>query len=434
MARFGAVWMPLRRGQPIFPRSRPGIRLDFFEVAPMIIVKQAVNHPYIPQERALVVERKDLGACPLGTIGNLHFRAEQGGTPRASRIGVMLTDAWHTLLKLSHDLMYCFTFERPEGQEEHAEFMAARRSSRRIGNLLGCLTAPANDVHADFRTAQALAQLAQISRGDLADLQGGRESLGCYLNELSDADLIALRNGVLGCPAARAAVLEEVARTSYWAQNRAPEVLDQIARSLSRQFAKKVVQEPFTRIGELLSASPVDGAKLQETLIRLARGLDQFKASRELTVVGSDDDPLDVYLRLLTREQRQALMTEESIARLRDAHKALAADRDDSEHPACIMLERITATLTRELAAPGRPERRKEPSPSEEIRAAVEMPRKISPEFAQKIRAIEPLLEEIAIKRRARADADVKPLQVGPIQAEGPRPGSPDIAHKAVSP
>ncbi|MGE8591731.1 MAG: hypothetical protein ACN6OD_20370, partial [Alcaligenes sp.] len=42
------------------------------------------------QEPAL--ERKDLGSCPLGTVGNLQFNAKQGGTRRATAVGVWLSD------------------------------------------------------------------------------------------------------------------------------------------------------------------------------------------------------------------------------------------------------------------------------------------------------------------------------------------------------
>jgi len=446
----------------------------------MIIIKQADNNPvlaYLPQERKVVVERKDLGACPLGTVGNLQFRAEQGGTPRASRVGVMLSDAWHALLKLSNDLMYCFTFKQADGQEEHIEFMAARSSSRRIGNLLGCLTAPADDVRADLRTAQELAELAEMSRGNLANLTGGRESLGFYLNELSDADLISLHNGVLGCPAARASVLNEVAQISFWAQDRAPQVLNQIAKALSRQFAKKVVQEPFTLISDLLSANPVDRKKLEEPLIRLAKGLQQFQDSRKLTALESDGDPLDSYLRLLPKKQLEALLTKKSISNLEKVQKERPLTEDASKNPAFIMLDRITTRLKSERDARVQPERQQEPvlaeesldtakdprqsrlqdmetalspakessgspavelnawfqpgqveapapAPAEKSRIVIKVPRQISVKIDQKRQAIEPLLEEIVRKWRIRVDVDTELFQNSPNQAEGP-PASP---------
>ncbi|WP_394065658.1 hypothetical protein [Alcaligenes sp. WGS1538] len=347
-SNFSCAWRRQADASSILPYDRPG------EAEAGIVLAHG------SQVRRLVVERQDLECPPLGVIGNLHFKAEQGGTARAGFVGALLSDMRRSLADLSTVKIWL------TGGLDHTrcvKLTQARVNSRDIGNLLGCLTAPANDSLANFRTAQELVQLVERSKGDLANLTGGREALTFYLDELTDSDLIALHNGALGCPAARSAVLQDVAEISHHAMHRAPEMLNQIAKALSQRFVKKVVQEPFGLLvgllfaisermrkldAQKLDARELDAQKLEEPLIRLAQGLEQFKASRKLTAVKADGDPLDIYLRFIPEEQLEILLTLHKSSRLADIQYALERDKNDPENPACLMLGRINDALKRE--------------------------------------------------------------------------------------
>lgn len=49
------------------------------------------------QELVLQLQREDLGACPLGIVGNLQVNAKQGGTAPARRAGVLLSEIRRSL-------------------------------------------------------------------------------------------------------------------------------------------------------------------------------------------------------------------------------------------------------------------------------------------------------------------------------------------------
>lgn len=209
--------------------------------------------------------RKDVGSCVLGTVGNLRFSAKQGGSARATRTGVMLSEIRRSVANLFTGLTR-YVMRAPQSVRARSDALdQARANSRLIGNLLGSLTSPADSVMGWVRITQKLEQLAERSKGDLANLKGWHYCLETYVAELSNADLKAMRNGVLGNAFAREFLLCE---DSGKHPGLATEMLNQIAQVLERRLAQ-TLQEPLEGIAEQLSAKSIDGEKLKGYLSSL---------------------------------------------------------------------------------------------------------------------------------------------------------------------
>lgn len=196
------------------------------------------------QTDAQELQRQGFAPGALGTVGNLRFKPEQGGTARAPRRAVPtgLRDAW-TKLK--------FRFNRVSAdvREQHDDMIQRRDNSRRIGNMLGLLTARTDDVKAQARVGRELEQLADLSQGDLANLPGAMQALSFYMGDLRRNDLDALRDGVLGNRTARGAVLSRISfDSSAWATG----VLFQISDAVNQRLAQEVVQGPLWKICKLM--------------------------------------------------------------------------------------------------------------------------------------------------------------------------------------
>ena len=245
-----------------------------------------IQHPGQPGLQSL--QRHDFEAGPLGHVGNLRFRAAPGATPR--------TTAPNALQRFGQFMSRLAFYVTASPGQRAQQFMLdqARDNSRRIGNLLGNLTAPPGDPQARSRLAQGLARLSDLSGGDLSSLPGGQESLKTYLGELGVDDLVALRSGVLGDPEARQALLDRVDPPRLRAQ--AARVLDQVVAALDRSVAGQAVQEPLGEIRAVLSRRPVDGAALDAPLARL---------SANLAMLGTG--LLDVHLQTLSDAELKAL-------------------------------------------------------------------------------------------------------------------------------
>ncbi|KAB0614666.1 hypothetical protein [Castellaniella defragrans] len=233
-------------------------------------------------------QRQLLDDGPLGRVGNLRFKAEPGATPRApgpnfsQRVGQLLSKiAFHVSAS-------------PELRAQQRVLDQTRDNSRRIGNLLGHLTAPSGDPKARSRIAADLARLGALSGGDLSRLPGGKESLNTYLRELSVMDLSALRGGVLGTAKDREAVIGQMAPPRL--REQAAQVLDQIDGAMKAELAGRVLQEPLAQIRSLLAASPLDGQALDEPLVRL---------SSHLSMLGHDT--LDVHLQSWSNNDLRSL-------------------------------------------------------------------------------------------------------------------------------
>ncbi|MGE8547234.1 hypothetical protein [Alcaligenes sp. Marseille-Q7550] len=239
------------------------------------------------------LERKDLGASPLGVIGNLQFKTEQGGTARASRAGVRLSDMRRSFAKLWADMKFCFTCVGAERLAQRDYLAQVRANSRRIGDLLGNMTAHANDEKAQASIADGLAQLVNRSQGDLANLSGWQYCVSTYMDELKGPDLKALHNGVLGNKDACKALLDKIPAGE--ARSQASRMLGEMAAVLQSRCEKKFVQEPLAQMAELLSARQVDWRRFEECLLKLG--------SAPL------DRSLKRSLRSLTEKQLEALLT-----------------------------------------------------------------------------------------------------------------------------
>lgn len=251
------------------------------------------------------LERRDLGTSPLGTIGNLQFKARHGGSIGASRVGVMLSNA----RRLVANLAFFLTCMSSKARTQRADRIQVRENSRRIGDLLGMLTAAADDAKAQSRIAQKLTQLAEASAGDLSGLLGGEYCLSKYLDELSGADLQALRNGVLGSTKARGAVLARI--SSERLRGQASDILKQIGTAVHQQPAKNKTRAAFMQLVKLLSTTSFEGQdmtqnrqKLEKAMADLDAGLAQLNAGQGEGWVSDGDLHLNNYLYVLQQEHR----------------------------------------------------------------------------------------------------------------------------------
>lgn len=251
--------------------------------------------------------RKHLGSCALGTVGNLAYTAKQGGTVRASRAGVAWSEIRRTLAYQWANLKSYFISEPPEARAQRKGWNEVRACSRCIGNVLGSLTAKV-----DKRTRvlardcdksgiiEALKQLIDLPKGALDKPAMKKHCLDIYLRELSDEDLAALHEGVLGNPRARADLLHQVPSALH---DLADEELDQIAKAVSRRFNRP----PLERIVELLHARPVNKRKLKAALFKLAGELNKLTSDSRGIPVGSSAAALDIYIGRLAADQLHLL-------------------------------------------------------------------------------------------------------------------------------
>lgn len=225
------------------------------------------------------LQRQGFAPGALGIVGNLRFKPEQGGTARASHRSVPagLRDAWTKLL---------FRFNRAsaEVREQHDDMIQRRDNSRRIGNMLGLLTARTNDAKAQARIVRELGQLADLAQGDLANLPGATHALSSYVDELTRADLLALRDGALGHRSARAIVLD---RIQPGLSTQAAGVLNQISSAVSQRLAQEIVREPLQQLCAMMLAAPI---VLGRDLVKL------------LIALSPEKDMLEIYLRSLSQE------------------------------------------------------------------------------------------------------------------------------------
>lgn len=244
--------------------------------------------------------RKDLGSCPLGTVGNLAFRPEQGGTARASRVGVALSDIRRALLNLLLDLKACFNAVPARVRASRNYFGQAFEGSRHIGNVLGRLTAPAQVQKGLAETARELERLSLFAKGDLDTLQGWRYCVATYLDELTASDLKALHGGVLGDLNARRVLLEQI--SSEQARCLAERVLNEISIHMWRQAA----QEALGGFADALAVSDRPGQ--MKSLINLGKSLDRINAVKKEGPGLDSRCELDSCLRTLPKRQLHCLL------------------------------------------------------------------------------------------------------------------------------
>lgn len=296
--------------------------------------------------------RTGLGSYPLGVNGNLQYTPEAGGTARATRAEIAWSGIYRTLADKWTDFKSCFISAHWQVRRQRAILAEASPFDGCIGNLLGSLTVKIDSrmrqlahPHDQTRIVRSLVQLSLLSGSRLDPLGAKKICLRAHLKKLSDADLIALYSGVLNSQHCRASVLRQVPEFLFY---QASEELDRIALAVNQRFTQKVVQKPFVRLAGLLSADPMDGKALRETLVGLARGLGQFEFSRTGRSMWSRDASLDIYLRLLPPELKRQL------ASLVQKETPLEKEQDPARKCgyACRMLDSIRMGLQRPQSAP----------------------------------------------------------------------------------
>ncbi|WP_394065660.1 hypothetical protein [Alcaligenes sp. WGS1538] len=246
------------------------------------------------------LERQDLGFCPLGTVGNLAFQPEQGGTARASRAGVMLSNLRRSLANLLNDLTACFNGAPGQARASRKYVGQAHAGSHYIGNLLGRLTAPAHAQEGRAATARALEQLSELSKGDLSKLRGWQYCVAIYLEELTAADLKALHGGVLGDQDARQEMLNQI--PSEQARRLAERVLSEI----SAHMWLRAAQETLGEFADGLAVSDRPGQ--MTSLINFGKSLDRVNAAgKDGTELDGRGD-LDFCLQSLPKRQLHYLL------------------------------------------------------------------------------------------------------------------------------
>lgn len=211
------------------------------------------------------LERQHLASGPLGRIGNLSFKAAPGATPRASSPNV-----FQRIGKFLADMAFRITASPAQRAQQRA-LDAVRDNSRRIGDLLGHLTAPSSDVRAQLEVARSVAALSESCGGDLSNLPGGKEALTAYMQDLGIIDLTALKSGTLASDVARSAVLASMEPPLL--REQAADLLAQIADALDQQLARVAFTEPVATIAKLMGTNPINGQALQDQLTKLADSL-----------------------------------------------------------------------------------------------------------------------------------------------------------------
>lgn len=286
---------------------------------------------------------QDLAPGPLGTTGNLRFTPQQGGTEPARCTGMFPRSSQLERLRLH------FSVASTEVRAQRAHYIEVSENSRRIGNLLGSLTARADDAAAVSRIAKGLAQISALSQGDLSNLEGGTEALSIYMGALTHPDLLALGDGIFSRPRACDAMLEQISPDQL--RSKAADVLSQVAVALYQRLAEKIVSEPLRGIVDALADMPANGERLVEQLIRLCTGLamtDSIGVAGRLPTISM----LDIHLESLSEDKLAAQLIDLRQEKLEAAASALLLLSDGpGKQQAQTMLERLRVSLGREMYA-----------------------------------------------------------------------------------
>lgn len=279
------------------------------------------------QTNAQDLQPRGFAPGPLGTVGNLRFKPEQGGTAPVRRsLPPKVRDALA-------ELKFRFSRASPEVRAQHGYMTQRHDNSRRIGNMLGLLTARTNDAKARGKIIEELEQLASLTQGNLANLPGAMESLSFYLSELKWEDLDALRDGVLGNRTAKAIVIDRISR-GLSAQ--AVEVLKQISYAVDQCVAQEVLHGPLVSLCDMMKAPSERGQELAMSLLSLA-------AEKSL---------LTLYLQSVSETNlagMSILFGRTNVASAELAMQDIVPAREEQQ--ACAMLTDIRKAVAREIYA-----------------------------------------------------------------------------------
>lgn len=300
-----------------------------------------------------IVERQDLAPGPLGTVGNLRFDPQQGGTAPASEPGKFRKVVGAVKATISQERR---TTQEAQTQDESQKlqmqrdfFKEIRDNSLHVGNLLGRLTVKTDTADAQGKVSRQLAEYCKWSEGRLTSLGGGAKALDVYMGELTFEDLEALRLGAVGDANIRAAVLNRIKDREV--RDQANAVLKEVEEALKLRLVKDVVQRPLTETIEMLSAQAIDNAALEGQLSSLYRNLNR------LNLRGEDNAPsavhmLDIYLKSIPANDRASLLDIEWLRQLNVAEQALLQLYDDSRRQQALdMLHAFHRSLGRYIHA-----------------------------------------------------------------------------------
>lgn len=291
------------------------------------------------QTGARIPPMPELAPGPLGAVGNLRFTPQENGTASANHTSVPSFDSSMADLRLELGIA------PRDARVQLRHCIKVRENSRLVGNLLGNLTAPANDACALTRIAKNLEVLSKLCHGNLYDFIGGEQALHTYLKALTYPDLIALCDGIFNHPQAYEAVLEQISPAELRVQARS--VLFQVGAHTLDHFAHVAVSEPLNKIAEMLNVTPVDGKKLAAQLVKVK--LHSAPAAIGKADIFSTDNTLDIYFQSLSKNELDARIAGLQDQKLRAAENALHKLSDSPEKRRAIaMLERLGKSLGRE--------------------------------------------------------------------------------------
>jgi len=269
-------------------------------------------------------------------VGNLQFSPEQGGTARAGRAGAAYASGtWRNLrLRLGRST--------PEERQQRDFLKNVHAASGRVGDMLGRLTAPANDAKGLIGITRELKRLGKWAQGNLDNLPGGLEALFTYAGELKRPDLDALRGGVLGNAPARGMVLNQIPSAL---RSQAIAVLAQVAEAVNQRWAQELIHAPLSQICDLMCVLSVNERELASRLIAL---------SMDLAVPDAEEPPnvplLGLYFRSLSQDQLEERSSVFQGGILDAAQQALwRLDNGEDRQRAFRMLECIRTHLGNEI-------------------------------------------------------------------------------------
>ena len=285
------------------------------------------------QQRELVLQRKDLAPCPLGTVGNLQFNVEQGGTAPARSVRVLLWEKRRTLA----DNAFFRTCTSSHARAQREDLIQVRMNSHLIGSLLGSLTAPTTDLQGQARIAQALRGLNIPATGSLYSLKGAMYCLNTYLDELKEFDIVALSRAVLSHGKAREDVLNRISTHPYDAlRARSDWALMDVEKAVTHQIFRRYVHEPLRHVVDLLNVRRVDGQKLCAQLIRISNNsatleayfrrlpADEFKKMLRALLPGSPDHARRALDDIIAHSPDQARAKQQALASMDSVRSALS--------------------------------------------------------------------------------------------------------------
>ena len=277
---------------------------------------QIPNQPVVLGQPVILDPTPYIAPGPLGTVGNLQFSVQDGGTARVSGPGMLSRiGSWCTDLSF----LCCVS---DEAHYQHDYEKEVFESSRCVGDLLGSLSAHWADEAGQRDIAKQLKKLIKLSPGDLESLRGWRESLRAYMYRLTGSDIQALRAGPLSVPAAREAILNQFKTRALRGQ--AHLVLEQVEEAFAPRRRQLDLLEALGKIDRMGVFARVDRVGLRTDLITVRTNMDQLRdALRSLP----EEQVNNLYITLreitevLQAQQQQQYLPPESVEDARELEK-----------------------------------------------------------------------------------------------------------------